>query len=114
MAITYSWEVESLITKTVQSNEQTVVQVAAFRVATDSDTGSVVKKPQSVFYIEDEINLENMTAFSSLTEETVAGWLETHMGEESIDYLDTRLAFWIGEKNSDLVNPRTNNAPPWS
>ena len=114
MAITYSWEVESLITKTVQSNEQTVLQVSAFRVATDSDTGSVVKKPQAVFFIEDEIDLENLTSFSSLTEETVTGWLETDIGEESMGILDTRLSNWIGEKNSDLMSLRTNNAPPWS
>jgi hypothetical protein len=55
-----------------------------------------------------------LTAFSSLTEETVTGWLETDIGEEMMGILDTRLEIWIGEKNSDLVSPRTNNAPPWS
>ena len=114
MAITYSWEVESLITKTVDSNDKTVLQVSALRVAVDSDTGSVAKSSEAAFFDEDEIDLETLTPFSSLTEEAVIGWLETYLREDTLDIIDSRLAHHINDKNVELTSSKTNNTPPWA
>lgn len=65
-------------------------------------TGSVSLEPPTV---------ETFIPFEELTKETVRGWVETKLGEETINNLKQRLNTWI----NDQINPtRGSVSPPWN
>lgn len=114
MTTTYSWEVNSLINKTVSGNPKTVVQISAFRVATDSDSGVMVHSGEEINFIESEINLSSLVPFNDLTEETVTGWIESSISEEYLSEIDSILQKLLTDAVEEAANPKLVDAPPWS
>ena len=91
MAITYTWNVSTVDTKTIDSNDDVIYNVHwrlnAEDDANQDDEGnnltSSVYGTQSL----DTSDLSNFINFDSVDAATVQGWVEAAMGEESVQAL---------------------------
>ena len=105
MAITYTWNVSTVDTKTIDSNDDVIYNVhwrlnAEDDANQDSDGNNLtagVYGTQSL----DTSDLSNFTNFDSVDATTVQGWVEDAMGEESVQGLKDGLDAQIAE----LITP---------
>ena len=100
MAITYTWNVSTVDTKTIDSNSDVIYNVhwrlnAEDDANQDSEGNNItagVYGTQSL----DTSDLSNFTNFDSVTSSQVQGWVEAAMGEEAVqglkDSLDSQIA----------------------
>jgi len=100
MAITYTWNVSTVDTKTIDSNDDVIFNVHwrlnAEDDANQDDEGNnwtaSVYGTQSL----DTSDLSNFIIFGSVDAATVEGWVEAAMGEEAVqglkDVLDAQIA----------------------
>jgi hypothetical protein len=103
MAITYTWNVSTVDTKTIDSNDDVIFNVH-WRLNAEDDANqdadgnnwtASVYGTQSL----DTSDLSNFTNFDSVTSSQVQGWVEAAMGEEAVqglkDGLDAQIAALI-------------------
>ena len=103
MAITYTWNVSTVDTKTIDSNDDVIYNVH-WRLNAEDDANqdaegnnltAGVYGTQSL----DTSDLSNFTNFDSVTSSQVQGWVEAAMGEEAVqglkDGLDAQIAALI-------------------
>ena len=100
MAISYTWNVSTVDTKTIDSNDDVIFNVH-WRLNAEDDANqdadgnnwtASVYGTQSL----DTSDLSNFTNFDSVTSSQVQGWVEGAMGEEEVqslkDSLDANIA----------------------
>jgi hypothetical protein len=107
MAITYTWEVTSLKTKTEGSNADAVVQTYWKKTGTDQNgnTGTFVgATPFS------SANTENFVAFTDLTEAAVLGWIKAVVVGDYEEHVNSQIQRQIDEK----ADPVTEATMPWA
>jgi hypothetical protein len=105
---TYTWLIESLDCIPSLEGQTNVVSVVHWRVnGTDGTYNATVYGTQSLTYTAGS----PFTAYSSLTKDTVIGWVQSAMGAEQVTVIQTNLDKQI----ADLANPPiiTPNLP-WS
>lgn len=101
MAITYTWNVSTVDTKTIDSNDDVIYNVhwrlnAEDDANQDSEGNNLtagVYGAQSL----DTSDLSDFTNFDSVNATTVQGWVEAAMGEESVQSLKDGLDAQIAE-----------------
>ena len=108
MAITYTWEITSLKTKTEGSNADAVVQTYWKKIGTDSvssETGEFSgATPLS------SANVESFTAFADLTEANVLAWIQAVV----VDDYEVHVNGVIQKQIDALVTPVTEPDLPWA
>jgi len=107
MANTYTWKIEALDCAPSAESQTNVVNTIHWRVnGTDGVHNATVYGTQGVTYTAGS----PFTAFNSLTEAQVVGWLQSAMGAEKVTELETNLDAQIAA----LVTPAVvTPALPW-
>lgn len=107
--IVYNWNFQPL---EVVYNEDTltnVVNVVHWQLTATHQSSSVMIVNIGTVGLETPAS-ESFVPFENLTKEIVTGWVESKLGEESINNMKTSLSSSIGEK----LNPKKGNmSPPW-
>ena len=105
MAITYTWNVSTVDTKTIDSNDDVIYNVH-WRLNAEDDANQDTEGNNltaSVYGTQslDTSDLSNFIIFGSVDATFVQGWVEAAMGEESVQSIKDGLDAQIAE----LVNP---------
>ena len=105
MAITYTWNVSTVDTKTIDSNDDVIYNVH-WRLNAEDDANQDAEGNNltaSVYGTQslDTSDLSNFIIFGSVDATFVQGWVEAAMGEESVQGLKDGLDAQIAE----LVTP---------
>jgi hypothetical protein len=101
MAITYTWNVSTVDTKTIDSNDDVIYNVH-WRLNAEDDANQDAEGNNltaSVYGTQtlDTSDLSNFIIFGSVDATTVQGWVEAAMGEESVQSLKDGLDAQIAE-----------------
>jgi len=107
MANTYTWLVDSLDCIPSQDGQTNVVSCVHWRVnGTDGTHNATVYGTQQLTYTPGS----QFTAYSSLTKDTVIGWVQSAMGNEQVVSIENNLDNQI----ANLANPPIVTPPlPW-
>ena len=105
MSITYTWNVSTVDTKTIDSNDDVIYSVH-WRLNAEDDANQDAEGNNltaSVYGTQslDTSDLTNFTNFDNVDATIVQGWVEAAMGEESVQGLKDGLDAQIAE----LVTP---------
>ena len=105
MAITYTWNVSTVDTKTIDSNDDVIFNVHwrlnAEDDANQDDEGNNLTAGVYGTQSLDTSDLSNFIIFGSVDAATVEGWVETAMGDEAVQALKDGLDAQIAE----LITP---------
>ena len=105
MAITYTWNVSTVDTKTIDSNDDVIFNVHwrlnAEDDANQDDEGNNLTAGVYGTQSLDTSDLSNFIIFDSVDAATVEGWVEAAMGEEAVQALKDGLDAQIAE----LITP---------
>jgi len=105
MAITYTWNVSTVDTKTIDSNDDVIFNVHwrlnAEDDANQDDEGNNLTAGVYGTQSLDTSDLSNFIIFGSVDAATVEGWVEAAMGAEAVQALKDGLDAQIAE----LVTP---------
>lgn len=109
MAITYTWKVTSLKTKTEGGNTDAVVQTYWTKTGTDENGNTGVFSGATPFT---SVNVPagEFVPFAELTEETVLGWIKAVVVGQYEEHVNGIIAKQIDEK----VNVVAEKALPWA
>lgn len=107
MAITYTWNVSTVDTKTIDSNDDVIYNVhwrlnAEDDANQDSEGNNLTASVYGTQSL-DTSDLSNFISFDSVDATTVQGWVEAAMGEEAVADLESNLDSQIEQ----LENPTT-------
>lgn len=105
MAITYTWNVSTVDTKTIDSNDDVIFNVHwrlnAEDDANKDDEGNNITAGVYGTQSLDTSDLSNFIIFGSVDAATVEGWVESAMGDEAVQALKDGLDAQIAE----LITP---------
>ena len=105
MAITYTWNVSTVDTKTIDSNDDVIYNVHwrlnAEDDANQDDEGNNITAGVYGTQSLDTSDLSDFISFDSVTATNVQGWVEAAMGADEVQSLKDGLDSQIGE----LVTP---------
>jgi len=113
MSRTYSWYIDSLENVSVVPDKPKLV-VSILAVITANETlfdGSILTESLGgnfCVYEDNGPDIENFTAFSDLTEETVMGWLMSDMCKAARDALQARVDSVMDNRKLISID-----SPPW-
>ena len=107
MAITYTWKVTSLKTKTEGRNADAVVRTYWEKIGTDENGNTGTFSGATPF---SSANTENFVAFADLTEEAVLGWIRAEVTGDYEEEVNWQIQKQIDEK----VDPITEAPMPWA
>jgi len=113
MAVTYTWEVTGIKTRTQTSAdnetlEGAIVQTYWKKIGTDADGNTGTFRGATPFTAE-HLNLADFTELSSVTEEQVLGWIKGCVVDEYERHVNQQI-----QKQIDaVINPITEVALPW-
>lgn len=109
MAITYTWKVTSLKTKTEGQNTDAVVQTYWTKTGTDDNGNTGVFSGATPFT---SVNVPEgqFVPFSELTEETVLNWIKAVVVGQYEEHVNGVIAKQIDEK----INVVSEKALPWA
>ena len=107
MAITYTWEVTSLKTKTEGSNADAVVQTYWKKTGTD-DAGNVGSFTGATPF--SSVDTEDFVAFAELTEAKVLEWIKAVVVESYEEHVNEKIQQQIDEQ----VTPVVEKDMPWA
>jgi len=113
MAITYTWHTKTVDTYPTKGDQTDVIFNVHWRLTgvdgtEDEITGSPTGDSYGVVSLDTE-DLTSFTAFDSLTEADVTGWVETALGEEQVASIKTSIDAQIAEKITPTVVTKTIN-----
>ena len=106
MAISYTWNVNTVDTYPTKDSKSDVVHNVHWRLTATDDTnketidGVEVNITSEVYGSQpvDTSDLSSFTAFADLTASDVQGWVEAAMGEEAVTNFKAELDAQIAEK----------------
>ena len=109
MATTYTWEITGLKRRTVGALSDAVVKVTWNRKGVDSSSNTAIIGGVCLF---DEPSTEGFTAYASLTEANVLGWITDIITDDEI----AAIKVTIDRNIAELVNTPTEitSSFPWS
>jgi len=108
MAITYTWAITSLKTKTEGDNADAVVQTYWTKTGTDSVSGETGAFSGATPFT--SANADPFTAFADLTEAVVLGWVQAIAVDGYAEHIDGQIQKQIDEK----ITPVSESAMPWA
>lgn len=105
MSITYEWEITELLTKTEDSNTDSVVEVHWVKRGVDADgyVGEFFGTTPLT-----SVGSDSFTEFSSLTEATVLGWVQSAVADDEEIYNNE-----IQQQINTLKHPKSVKGMPW-
>ena len=107
MAITYTWHTKTVDTYPTKGDQTDVIFNVHWRLTGEDDTEDEIRgRPMGDSYgvvSLDTEDLTSFTAFDSLTEADVTGWVETALGEEQVASIKTSIDAQIAEKITPTV-----------
>jgi hypothetical protein len=109
MATTYTWEITGLKRRTVGALSDAIVKVNWIRKGVDDSSNTAVFGGVCLF---DEPSTEGFTAYASLAEADVLGWITDIVSDDEIAAIKTT----IDRNIAELVNTPTEitSSFPWS
>jgi len=107
MAITYTWEVTSLKTKTVASTADVIVQTYWKKIGTDAD-GNVGTFSGATPFPTETIGA-SFTTFASLTEAQVLGWIQAKVTGDYEVHVNAQIQKGLDESTA----PVSESEMPW-
>ena len=107
MAITYTWEVTSLKTKTVASTDNVIVQTYWTKTGTDTD-GNVGSFSGATPFPTETIGA-GFTTFASLTQAQVLGWIQAKVTGSYEEHVNAQIQKGLDE----VTAPVAENDMPW-
>ena len=110
MAITYTWKITSLKTKTENGNEGAVVQTYWTKTGTDSDGHEGTFSGATPFTTLNMPAGSTFTPFQDLTEAIVLGWIQAVVVGGYEEHVNAQIQKQIDEKH----NPITEATMPWA
>lgn len=114
MAVTYTWEVTGIKTRTQtsadnQALEGAIVQTYWKKIGTDENGNTGTFNGATPFTAEN-LNLADFTALSNVTEEQVLGWIKDRVVDEYERHVNQQI-----QKQIDaVINPITEATLPWA
>lgn len=111
MAITYTWKVTSVKTKTEGANQEAVVQTYWTKTGTDEDGHTGTFSGATPFT---SVNVPNgdFIPFADLTEEIVLGWIQAVVVGGYEEHVNGQIQKQIDEKHNPIVEASLPWAPP--
>lgn len=110
MAITYTWKVTSIKTKTEGANQNAVVQTYWTKTGTDENNNTGTFSGATPFTTLNMPQGYTFVPFSELTEETVLTWIKAVVVGGYEDHVNQQIQKQIDEK----INPVTESQMPWA
>lgn len=110
MALVYSWNFNPLEIVYNEENMADVIDIVHWQYsATDEDTGTTT---QSIGTIKlPTPTAESFIPFANVTKSDVTSWVETAMGTETLQSMQSNLSVQI----NNILNPTKGTvSPPWS
>ena len=109
MAITYTWHTKTVDTYPTKGDQTDVIFNVHWRLTGVDDTEDKnVGDSYGVVSLDTE-DLTSFTAFDSLTEADVTGWVEAALGEEQVASIKASIENQIAEKITPTVVTKTIN-----
>jgi len=108
MAITYTWAVTGLKTKTEGDNVNAVVQTYWTKTGTDGTNTGVFNGATPFTSV--DVPAGEFVAFEDLTEETVLGWIQATVTGGYEEHVNGQIQKQIDDK----VSPITEAHLPWA
>lgn len=108
MAITYSWKVTGMNTKSEGDVQDAVIQVYWTKSGVNEDGVEGFCPGESKFIVSD-IAIEEFVPFDQLTEEIVLGWVQAHINPAYHEGIDEQIQKMIERK----ISPVINKGLPW-
>lgn len=111
MAVTYTWKVTSVKTKTEGQNQEAVVQTYWTKTGVDEDGHEGTFSGATPFT---SVNVPNgdFIPFSELTEEIVLGWIQAVVVGGYEEHVNAQIQKQIDEKHNPVVEAALPWAPP--
>lgn len=104
MAITYTWNVKTVDTKTVDGNVDTVFNVHYILTGFDENQNSGTAYGTIAL---DTSDLSDFTAFADLTTSIVQSWTEAALGEKEVQVLKDVISYEITQKITPTEQRKT-------
>lgn len=111
MAITYTWKVTSVKTKTEGQNQDAVVQTYWTKTGTDEDGHEGTFSGATPFTSVD-VPSGQFVPFAELTEATVLGWIQAVVVGGYEEHVNAQIQKQIDEKHNPIVEAALPWAPP--
>ena len=109
MAITYTWDVVDLQTKTEGAYSNVVVQTRWTKIGTDSSDGSTGSFQGATPFSAADVPEGDFVAFASLTKAKVLEWVKAVVVGGYEEHVNAQIAKDIESKQ----NPQTEQVAPW-
>lgn len=109
MAVTYTWKVESVMTRTEGDNVNAVVQTYWSKTGTDEDGDTATFSGGTPFTAAD-VPAGEFIPFEDLTEEIVLEWIKAAQTDFAEKHVNESIQKGLKEKK----NPFVNKALPWA
>jgi len=109
MAITYTWDCKTVDTYPTKSDKTDVIFNVHWRLNGVDDTEDENATDSYGVVSLDTEDLTSFTAFDSLTEADVTGWVEAALGEEQVASIKASIEHQIAEKITPTVVTKTIN-----
>ena len=109
MAITYTWDCKTVDTYPTKSDKTDVIFNVHWRLNGVDDTEDENAGDSYGVVSLDTEDLTSFTAFDSLTEADVTGWVEAALGEEQVASIKASIEHQIAEKITPTVVTKTIN-----
>jgi len=112
MAITYTWKVTSVKTKTENGNENAVVQTYWTKTGVDEDGHEGTFSGATPFTSLNMPEGSTFVPFNELTEATVLGWIQAVVIGGYEEHVNAQIQKQIDEKHNPIVEADMPWAPP--
>jgi hypothetical protein len=110
MAITYTWKVTSLKTKTENNNQNAVVQTYWQKTGTDENNNTGTFSGATPFSTLNMPENYQFIPFEQLTEQVVLSWIQAVVVGSYEEHVNNQIAKQIADK----VTPVTEAQMPWA
>lgn len=112
MAITYTWKITGMKTKTEGVNPDAVVQTYWTKTGTDEAGNTGTFSGATPFSSTTMTNGNVFIPFENLTEETVLGWIKNVVIGGYEEHVNAQIAKQLAEKVTPIVEATLPWAPP--
>ena len=110
MAITYTWDVDTLETKTEGSRSDVVVQTRWTKTGTDSSDSTTGKFSGATPFTATDVADGDFVAYASLTKAKVLEWIQAQVVNSYEEHVNAQIAKEIEGKQ----NPQAEKDMPWA
>lgn len=98
MSITYTWNIDSLKTKTVGGVDNVVIQTYWKKTGTDADGNVGSFSGATPFPVTEATDVSTLTAFADLTEEQVLSWIQAQVVDGYEEHVNAQIQKQIDDQ----------------